>query len=91
MRTSNNIVTLESHDCFRTEQFFNLDKAIYTKKDIAKLFNVSVKTIERRIKNGSLPHHRVGTRILFDKADILNFWNSCRYQVNKNEDSSGSL
>lgn len=51
---------------------------IYSKKDVAKKFGISLKTVERKVADGSLPHHEIGSRILFDDGDLNIFWDKCR-------------
>jgi len=56
---------------------------VYSKHSVAEKFGVSTKTIERAVNDGSLPFHRIGSRILFDDDDIKTFWDKCKSQSKK--------
>ena len=51
---------------------------IYTKKQVADKYGISVKTVERKVIDGSLPYHSIGSRVLFDDNDLEVFWRSCQ-------------
>ena len=51
---------------------------IYSKKQVANKYGVSVKTVERKVTDGSLPFHQIGSRVLFDDNDLEIFWKSCQ-------------
>lgn len=42
-------------------------------KETAGFLGISTPTIHRLLKNKSIPHYRIGRRVLFDPA-ILNTW-----------------
>ena len=48
------------------------DRPLLTIADVAKLYNVSISTIRRRIKDGTLKTYRLGSRVVrIDAADAL--------------------
>ncbi len=46
-------------------------------KEMSVLAGVSLPTLFRLKKNGKLPHHRIGGRIIFLPADVEDFFASC--------------
>ena len=50
---------------------------LLTLVQVSHLLQVSVMTLRRRIYDGTLPHHRIGNRILFTQSDIEAFVESC--------------
>ncbi len=44
-----------------------------TKAETAKILRISVATIDRRIKTGSIEFYRVGWQILFSREQIQNY------------------
>ena len=51
---------------------------VLSKKEAAAKLGVSIKTLERKIFDGSISIHRIGKRILIDQNDLDSFWNNCR-------------
>ena len=47
------------------------DNPLLTIEDVAKLYNVSISTIRRRIKDGTLKTYRIGSAVRVDAADAL--------------------
>jgi len=45
-------------------------KRYLTRKELSKKFNLSLPTIYRRMKDGSLPHFHIGRRVLFDENAV---------------------
>ena len=48
------------------------------RKDVAKLFSVSLVTISDWMKTGKLPFHRINSRIFFKKSEVLDAMQSTR-------------
>ena len=49
-----------------------------TKKEAAEMLRCSIITIDRYMKNGELPYHKLGKKVLFDFSDVLAFMQSKR-------------
>ncbi|MBK9221019.1 MAG: helix-turn-helix domain-containing protein [Saprospiraceae bacterium] len=47
------------------------DDTLLRRKDVSKLFSVSLVTISQWMKNGKLPYHRINSRIFFKKVEVL--------------------
>jgi len=43
-----------------------------TREETMKLLTISAPTLWRYMQDGSLPYHRVGRTILFNRSDVLN-------------------
>jgi excisionase family DNA binding protein len=52
------------------------EKAAVTVGDAATFLSVSADTIRRLIKNGALPHARIGNSIRIRRADLVGFLDS---------------
>ena len=50
---------------------------VYNKTNAAEALGLSVKTIDRQICLGAIPHRKVGDRVIFTKGDLLSFLDSC--------------
>lgn len=51
------------------------DTAIQNKRylnvaQVARILNISIKTVYAKCSSGDLPHFRIGSRILFDPEDL---------------------
>jgi hypothetical protein len=46
-------------------------ESILRRKDVAKLFSVSLVTISDWMKTGKLPYHRINSRIFFRKSEVM--------------------
>jgi predicted DNA-binding transcriptional regulator AlpA len=46
-------------------------ESILRRKDVAKLFSVSLVTISDWMKTGRLPYHRINSRIFFRKSEVM--------------------
>lgn len=57
-----------------------LDNALITKKEVARLLNVSVMTISRMMKRRELPYITVRSRIRFRIGDIEDYLASRRVE-----------
>ena len=53
---------------------------VFSRKDTAKILGVSVETIDRLRKEGKLPYHKIGDRIVFTESDIAAFLSNCAVQ-----------
>jgi excisionase family DNA binding protein len=51
---------------------------IFSKRQTAEKLGISVKTLERKIIDGSIPIHKIGKKILIDQTDLETFWQKCR-------------
>ncbi len=49
----------------------NEEETILRRKDVAKLFSVSLVTIADWMKTGKLPYHRINSRIFFKKSEVM--------------------
>lgn len=47
------------------------EETLVTRKDIARLFGVSLVTLNAWMKKGLLPFHRINRRIYFKKSEVL--------------------
>ena len=47
------------------------EDSLLRRKDVAKLFSVSLVTIADWMKTGKLPYHRINSRIYFKRNEIL--------------------
>ena len=47
------------------------DDTLLKRKDIAKLFSVSLVTVSQWMKTGRLPYHRINSRIFFKKSEVF--------------------
>ncbi|MEP0984941.1 helix-turn-helix domain-containing protein [Ekhidna sp.] len=48
----------------------DIDKLI-SRKEVAKFLKVSLPTLTKYVKNGTIPAHRIGNRILFKKQEVI--------------------
>jgi excisionase family DNA binding protein len=51
--------------------------AVLNKTAAAKVLGISTETLDRYKKNGKLPHHKIGDRILFTESDLTAFLDAC--------------
>ena len=47
------------------------EETLVTRKDISRLFGVSLVTVNAWKKKGLLPYHRINRRIYFKKSEVL--------------------
>jgi hypothetical protein len=47
------------------------DDTLLKRKDIAKLFSVSLVTVSQWMKDGKLPYHRINSRIFFKRGEVF--------------------
>jgi len=47
------------------------DETILKRKDIARLFSVSLVTVTEWMKSGRLPHYRIKSRVFFKRGEVL--------------------
>jgi excisionase family DNA binding protein len=47
-------------------------------KELAKKAGVSVSTINRKKREGKLPHHKIGSRVVLTPEDVTQFFESCK-------------
>lgn len=47
------------------------EEIILRRKEVAKLFSVSLVTISDWMKTGKLPYHRINSRIFFKKSEVM--------------------
>jgi hypothetical protein len=50
---------------------------IFNKKNAARALNISVETLDRYKKNGRLPYHLIGDRVIYTETDLNFFLKSC--------------
>lgn len=58
-----------------------MENIIYSKKDIARILNVSIKTVDRYIKKGELEAIKVGGLIKITNASFQKFIEDSRFEV----------
>ena len=52
---------------------------LYSVVEIAKRFGVSARTVTRRIDEGKLRHHKIGSQIRVSEEDALNYLAQARW------------
>ena len=50
---------------------------IYTKNEAAKVLRISVESINRCMKNGKLPHRKIGKSVRFTESHLAAFMDAC--------------
>jgi len=50
---------------------------IFNKRGAAKVLGISTETLDRYKKNGRLPFHQIGNRVIFTESDLTAFLESC--------------
>jgi len=50
---------------------------IFNKKQAAKELKVSTITVDRLRREGKMPYHKIGSRVIFTSNDLEIFLNSC--------------
>jgi excisionase family DNA binding protein len=51
---------------------------LYSKKETAKILNISIPTLDRRISDGSIEYFKQGWLIHFDESQIEAYKSKCR-------------
>ena len=81
-------VSLSEKSFYRMKFMNDIDTMYLTKKDLAKSLNVSLSTIDRRLKE--LPHYKWGnkpqSRVVFVAREVRDYFDS-NYSVNKKRES----
>ena len=49
----------------------NEDETLLRRKDVAKIFSVSLVTINQWMKTGRLPFHKINSRTFFKKGEVF--------------------
>lgn len=52
------------------------DDSLLCRKDVARLFSVSLVTISAWTKSNKLPYYQIGSRIFFKKSEIMKIFES---------------
>ncbi len=47
------------------------DDTLLKRKDIAKLFSISMVTVTQWMKLGKLPYHRINSRVFFKRGEVF--------------------
>ncbi len=47
------------------------EEILLRRKDVAKLFSVSLVTVSAWMKSGKLPYHRINSRIFFKRSEVM--------------------
>lgn len=47
------------------------DETLLKRKDVAKLFHVSLVTLNQWMKEGRVPYHRIHSRIFFKQSEVM--------------------
>jgi len=50
---------------------------VYNKTEAAKKLTISVETVNKAMRDGKLPFHKYGQRVMFTEADLLAFLEAC--------------
>ena len=50
---------------------------IYNKATFAKILGISTESVDRYRKQGKMPFHAVGKRIIFTDSDLIDFLSLC--------------
>jgi len=50
---------------------------IFNKRSASKALGISIETLDKFRKKGSLPFHRIGDQIIFTEDDLLAFLKKC--------------
>jgi hypothetical protein len=81
-------VSLSEKSFYRMKFMHDIDTMYLTKKDLVKSLNVSLSTIDRRLKE--LPHYKWGnkpqSRVVFVAREVRDYFDS-NYSVNKKRES----
>jgi excisionase family DNA binding protein len=56
------------------------EDSLLCRKDLARLFSVSLVTISAWTKSGKLPYYQIGARIYFKKSEIMKIFDSKTYR-----------
>jgi excisionase family DNA binding protein len=59
------------------------ERKLISIKELAALVGVSVPTINRRKRDGLLPHHKIGSRVVLTPEDVTAFLDSCKVSAKK--------
>ena len=50
---------------------------VYSKKEAAKALRISLPTLNRYMKKGKTPYHKIGDRVVFTESDLTTFLDNC--------------
>jgi len=50
---------------------------IYNKREAARKLKISVESINRNMKSGRLPYHKIGESVRFTENDLSTFLETC--------------
>lgn len=66
---------MDSNNSVNISHFLYIDYGyMLSKKDLSEVFKVSLSTINRRLKENKLPHHKkIGNRVLFPISGVVEF------------------
>ncbi|SEA92422.1 helix-turn-helix transcriptional regulator [Pedobacter hartonius] len=65
---------LKSQNFCPVEQMPTIEKQndeLLTRKQVASMLNISLPTLDLRIKDGTIPSYRIGKKLMFDKRATL--------------------
>ena len=64
----------------------NPEEILLRRKDVAKLFGISLVTVDEWMRLGKIPYYRVNSRIFFKKKEVLDCLDSIKkYGRNKSQ------
>ncbi|MCE1209600.1 MAG: helix-turn-helix domain-containing protein [Spirochaetia bacterium] len=63
----------------------DLPKTVIMIKDLAVLAGVSVPTLNRLKRAGKLPHHKIGSRVVFTPSDVELFFTQSEVKPKEEE------
>lgn len=61
---------------FRETQSFNPEPIAIDRLAAAKMLGISTATLDRHVRAGTIPHRKLGRRVLFDRKTIENWLRS---------------
>lgn len=64
---------------------FDQSEGLFSGKELAELFSVSVKTIQRIRDKGEIPHYKIGNLVRYFIGDIREYRSRCRVPAMREE------
>lgn len=55
----------------------NANERLITYKEAAERIGISVRTLSKRVKNGDVPHVRIGRKVFFTEGLLIEYINKC--------------
>ena len=48
-------------------------------KQLAIHLNISINQVRKLVRNKSIPYHKIGTKLLFDKKEVEEWWENTKH------------